>query len=87
MADFVAMTAWQEGFAADVADEPGSLQEGKKEGVDNVNTVAPGSGRSGVELLRIRDVSGTAQCLQGLEAGSSPSSGTANPLETGDSCS
>ena len=52
---------------------------GKNEGVHNVHTLGFGSGRTGAGLGRIGDVSGGVQCLQGLEPGSSPTSGTVFP--------
>jgi hypothetical protein len=56
---------------------------GKKEGVHNVHTLGFGSARTSAGLRRIRHVSGTSQCLQGLECSSSPTSGTAYPLVRG----
>jgi hypothetical protein len=46
----------------------------QKEGVDTVHTLGVGPGRTGAGLGRIPHVSGGAQCLQGLEYGSSPTS-------------
>ena len=54
-------------------------EAGKKVGVHNVHTLGFGSGRTGAGLGRIVDVSGGVQCLQGLEPGSSPTSGTVFP--------
>ena len=48
---------------------------GRAGGVDSVHTLGPGPGRTGAGLAHIRHVSGGAQCLQGLEPGSSPTSG------------
>ena len=45
-------------------------------GVDSVHTFGFGLGRTSVGSGRIRHVSGSSQCLQGLESGSSPTSGT-----------
>ena len=47
---------------------------------------ASDSGRIGVGSGRIPHVSGGAQCLQGLECSSSPTSGTAFPLVRGGFC-
>ena len=44
--------------------------------VRNVHTRGFGLGRIGVGSGRIAHVSGTSQCLQGLECSSSPTSGT-----------
>ena len=52
---------------------------GKKEGVHNVHTLGFGSGRTGAGLGRIPYVWAGVQCLQGLEPGSSPTSGTVFP--------
>ncbi|GEM_PF-4281873 len=51
----------------------------RREGVHNVHTLGFGLGRTGAELGRIADVSGNSQRLQGLEPGSSPTSGTCFP--------
>ena len=48
-------------------------------GVDTVHTSAVGLGRTSVGSGRIPHVSGGAQCLQGRESGSSPTSGTCFP--------
>ena len=45
-------------------------------GVDSVHTLGHGLGRTGAGLARIPHVSAGSQCLQGLEFGSSPTSGT-----------
>ena len=55
-------------------------QEGR---VDSVNTFGLGLGRTSAGLGRIAYVFGSSQCLQGLECGSSPTSGTADPLVRG----
>jgi hypothetical protein len=52
---------------------------GKKGGVHNVHTLGFGLGRTGAGLGRIPYVSVGVQCLQGLEPGSSPTSGTCFP--------
>ena len=51
----------------------------QKGAVDNVNRFDLGSGRISAGLARIRHVFWTFQCLQGLECGSSPTSGTCFP--------
>jgi hypothetical protein len=51
--------------------------------VHNVHTFAVGLGRIGDGLGRIGYVSGEAQCLQGLECSSSPTSGTVFPEVSG----
>jgi len=48
-------------------------------GVDSVHTFGFGPGRTGVGSGRIPYVSGGVQCLQGMESGSSPTSGTCFP--------
>ena len=47
--------------------------------VDSVHTLGPGLGRTGAGLARIPYVWAGVQCLQGLEPGSSPTSGTVFP--------
>ena len=59
------------------------LKAGRKEGVHNVHTLGVGSVRTGAGLGRTRHVSGGVQCLQGLEPGSSPTSGTVFPQVSG----
>jgi hypothetical protein len=54
----------------------GGAEVGKKEGVHNVHTLGCGSGRTGAGLGRIPEVFGGVADLQGLEPGSSPTSGT-----------
>jgi hypothetical protein len=44
-----------------------------------VHTLGPRLGRTWAELGRIRYVFWSSQCLQGLECGSSPTSGTCFP--------
>ena len=61
----------------------GGAEVGKKEGVHNVHTLGFGSGRTGAGLGRIAEVCGGIQCLQGLEPGSSPTSGTVFPQVRG----
>lgn len=56
---------------------------GKKEGVHNVHTLGFGSCRTPAGLCRIAYVSAGVQCLQGLEPGSSPTSGTVFSLVRG----
>ncbi len=56
---------------------------GQKRSVDNVHTFGFGSGRISVGLGRIAYVFGSSQCLQGLECGSSPTSGTVFPQVRG----
>ena len=58
----------------------------QKERVDNVRTFGFGLGRTSAGLARIRYVVGNSLCLQALECGSSPTSGTADPLVGGDFC-
>ncbi|MCB5283385.1 hypothetical protein BJQ89_03152 [Arthrobacter sp. ES1] len=48
-------------------------------GVDSVHTLGKGPGRTGAGPGRIGNVSAGSQCLQGLEPGSSPTSGTCFP--------
>ena len=62
------------------------LPQGKKGGVHNVHTLGFGLGRTSAEPARIAYVFWSSQCLQGLECGSSPTSGTADPLVEGDFC-
>ena len=57
----------------------GDAEAGKKEGVHNVHTLGFGSGRTGAGLGRIAYVSAGGRYLQGLEPGSSPTSGTCFP--------
>ena len=57
--------------------------ECEKEGVHNVHTLGVGLGRINVGLGRFGDVFGGGQCLQGVKAGSSPTSGTVFPLVRG----
>ena len=52
-------------------------------GVDSVHTLGPGLGLTGAGLARIPYVSAGVQCLQGLEPGSSPTSGTVFSLFRG----
>jgi hypothetical protein len=54
-------------------------QSGQYEGVHNVHTLGFGSGRTSAGLARTGYVFGSSQCLQGLESGSSPTSGTCFP--------
>ena len=56
---------------------------GRIGGVDSVHTLGHGLGRIGDVLARTRHVSGEVQCLQGLEPGSSPTSGTMFPQFSG----
>ena len=56
---------------------------GKKEGVHNVHTLGFGMGRTGHGLGRIAEVCGGVAEIQGLEPGSSPTSGTVFPLLRG----
>ena len=60
----------------------------QEESVDIVHAFRFGSGRTSAGLGRIRYVFvfGSSQWLQGLECGSSPTSGTADPLVGGDFC-
>ena len=53
--------------------------EGRIGGVDNVHTLGRGLGHTGAGPARTRHVSGGVQCLQALEPGSSPTSGTVFP--------
>jgi hypothetical protein len=55
----------------------------QKGGVDSVNRFGIGLGRTSAGLTRIRYVFGSSQCLQGLECGSSPTSGTVFPQVRG----
>jgi hypothetical protein len=52
----------------------------QKRGVDTVNTLGAGLGRTSAGLARIANVFGSSQRLQGRERGSSPTSGTCFPL-------
>ncbi|MDP9696646.1 UNVERIFIED_ORG: hypothetical protein J2X79_004229 [Arthrobacter globiformis] len=54
----------------------GGAQSGKKEGVHNVHTSGFGFGCIGGGLVRTGDVFGGVAGFQGLEPGSSPTSGT-----------
>ena len=56
---------------------------GRAGGVDSVHTLGLGLGRTGAGLGRIAYVSAGVQCLQGLEPGSSPTSGTVFPQVRG----
>ena len=56
---------------------------GRIGGVDSVHTLGHGLGRTGAGLGRIPYVSAGVQCLEGLEPGSSPTSGTAFPQVRG----
>jgi hypothetical protein len=56
---------------------------GRFGGVDSVHTLGPGLGRTGAGLGRIPYVWAGVQCLQGLEPGSSPTSGTVFPQVRG----
>ena len=49
---------------------------GENRGVDSVHTLGHGLGRTGAGLARIPYVWAGVECLQGLEPGSSPTSGT-----------
>ena len=55
------------------------LPQGSKGGVHKVHTLGFGSGRTGAGLGRIAEVCGGAAEIQGLEPGSSPTSGTVFP--------
>ena len=57
----------------------GGTEVGKKEGVHNVHTLGFGPGRTVAGLGRIADVCGGVAEIQGLEPGSSPTSGTCFP--------
>jgi hypothetical protein len=64
----------------------GSLGEasgGENWGVDSVHTLGRRLGRTGAGLARIPYVSAGVQCLQGVEPGSSPTSGTVFSLLRG----
>jgi hypothetical protein len=52
-------------------------------GVDTVHTFGVGLGRTSVGSGRIPHVSAGAQCLQGLDSGSSPTSDTGFPTSEG----
>jgi hypothetical protein len=54
--------------------------------VHNVHTLGFGSGRTGIGLGRIAEDFGGVAETQGLEPGSSPTSGTAFPLVRGGFC-
>jgi hypothetical protein len=60
-----------------------SCLECRNRGVDNVNRLGLGLGRTSAGLARMRYVFGSSQCLQGLECGSSPTSGTVFPQVRG----
>ena len=60
-----------------------ATKRGKKEGVHNVHTLGFGSSRTGAGLGRIAEVFGGSADIQGLESGSSPTSGTVFPLFRG----
>jgi hypothetical protein len=63
---------------------PGSgRRSGQNRGVRNVHTLGFGSGRTGAGLGRIAEVFGGVAETQGLESGSSPTSGTVFPLFRG----
>ncbi len=53
----------------------------RKGGVHNVHTLAVGLGRTGAGLGRTRHVFWSSQCFRGVEAGSSPTSGTVLPVQ------
>ena len=81
-------SSWIKFFRAKEASHPvdagcGSLGEAfsraRVGGVDSVHTLGHGLGRTGAGLGRIPHVSAGVQCLQGLEPGSSPTSGTCFP--------
>jgi hypothetical protein len=61
----------------------GEALVGRFGGVDSVHTLGHGLGRTGVGLARIPYVWAGDQCLQGLEPGSSPTSGTVFPQVRG----
>ena len=54
-------------------------ENGQKRSLDNVHTLRLGLDRTAVGPPRIAYVSGSPQCLQGLEPGSSPTLGTVFP--------
>jgi hypothetical protein len=58
-------------------------RNGQKKGVHIVHTLGFGLGRTSVGLARIGDVFGGSQSFQGPESGSSPTSGTVDPLVRG----
>lgn len=60
-----------------------AAQNGQFWGVHIVHTSGGGLARTGGGPGRIGDVSGSSQFLQGLEPGSSPTSGTKNPSSEG----
>jgi hypothetical protein len=57
----------------------GGAESGQSEGVHNVHTLGFGSGPAGAGLGRIAEVFGGVADIQGLEPGSSPTSGTCFP--------
>ena len=59
------------------------LPQGRKGGVHNVHTLGFGSGRTGAGLDRTAEVCGGMAEIQGLEPGSSPTSGTVFSLLRG----
>ena len=61
----------------------GGAEVGEKEGVHNVHTLGFGSGRITAGLGRIADVFGGVADFEGLEPGSSPTSGTVFPQVRG----
>ena len=61
----------------------GPARNGQSEGVHIVHTLGFGSGRTGAGLGRIPYVWAGVPCLQGLEPGSSPTSGTVFPQVRG----
>jgi hypothetical protein len=61
----------------------GCAKVGKSEGVHIVHTMGFGSGRTGAGLGRIAEVCGGVAEVQGLEPGSSPTSGTVFPQVSG----
>ena len=67
--------------------QPGwGAESGQREGVHNVHTLGFGSGRTSAGLGRIADVFGGVADIQGLEPGSSPTSGTVFPQVRGSFC-
>ncbi|MDR7084352.1 hypothetical protein J2X01_003660 [Arthrobacter ginsengisoli] len=56
---------------------------GQKEGVHNVHTLGFGSGRISAGLGRIAEIFGGVAEIQGVEPGSSPTSGTVFSLFSG----
>ena len=61
----------------------GGAESGQREGVHNVHTMGFGSGRMSAGLGRIAEVFGGVADFQGLEPGSSPTSGTVFSLFRG----